>query len=160
MQRRTFESPMDWEYQGTGPVDATSPFTQLARNSTQNSPFSQSSSRLRPRPLTRGQSSHHHLRNRRRRRRTPSRTPRPSRHPRGSRAPRRPRSSPLGYPATRPQPRSAIPPSPHLASPSTTSRCRKSTAVLRLRSLQTARPIPPSLTGWLISTWRPSRRRV
>lgn len=28
---------MDWEYQGTGPVDATSPFTQLARNPTQNS---------------------------------------------------------------------------------------------------------------------------
>lgn len=37
MQRRTFESPMDWEYQGTGPVDATSPFTQLARNPSQSS---------------------------------------------------------------------------------------------------------------------------
>lgn len=30
---------MDWEYQGTGPVDATSPFTHLARNSTQSSPY-------------------------------------------------------------------------------------------------------------------------
>ncbi|SPO07303.1 uncharacterized protein DNG_09997 [Cephalotrichum gorgonifer] len=36
MQRRTFESPMDWEYQGTGPVDVTSPFTQLSRDSTHN----------------------------------------------------------------------------------------------------------------------------
>lgn len=37
MQRRTFESPMEWEYQGTGPVDATSPFSKLSRPSSQNS---------------------------------------------------------------------------------------------------------------------------
>ncbi|PKS12391.1 hypothetical protein jhhlp_000595 [Lomentospora prolificans] len=36
MDRRTYESPMDWEYQGTGPVDVTSPFTQIARNNPKN----------------------------------------------------------------------------------------------------------------------------
>ncbi|CAI4214217.1 unnamed protein product [Parascedosporium putredinis] len=37
MDRRTYESPMDWEYQGTGPVDITSPFTHIARNNPKNS---------------------------------------------------------------------------------------------------------------------------
>lgn len=37
MDRRTYESPMDWEYQGTGPVDVTSPFTQISRNNPKNS---------------------------------------------------------------------------------------------------------------------------
>jgi len=33
MDRRTHEGPMDFEYQnGTGPVDARSPFTQISMN--------------------------------------------------------------------------------------------------------------------------------
>jgi len=31
MNRRTFEGPMDWEYQDQGPVDVSSPFAQLSR---------------------------------------------------------------------------------------------------------------------------------
>ncbi|KAH6603121.1 hypothetical protein Trco_008525 [Trichoderma cornu-damae] len=52
MERRTFEAPMEWEYQNTGPVDLTSPFAQVAKKrsdnlfssplkpSTQSNPFS------------------------------------------------------------------------------------------------------------------------
>ncbi|KAI1343549.1 Di-sulfide bridge nucleocytoplasmic transport domain-containing protein [Xylariaceae sp. FL0016] len=31
MDRRTYETPMDWEYQGSGPMDPTSPFAQSTR---------------------------------------------------------------------------------------------------------------------------------
>ncbi|PTB70229.1 hypothetical protein BBK36DRAFT_1173599 [Trichoderma citrinoviride] len=53
MERRTFEAPMEWEYQNSGPVDLTSPFAQVAKkrsenlfnsslkpSTTQNTPFS------------------------------------------------------------------------------------------------------------------------
>ncbi|PHH49615.1 hypothetical protein CFIMG_003708RA [Ceratocystis fimbriata CBS 114723] len=36
MDRRTFEGPMDWEYHGTGPLDASSPFTKHVTNSNNN----------------------------------------------------------------------------------------------------------------------------
>ncbi|KAF9872171.1 hypothetical protein CkaCkLH20_10263 [Colletotrichum karsti] len=36
MDRRTYESPMEWEYQDRGPLDATSPFSQVAKSSNQN----------------------------------------------------------------------------------------------------------------------------
>ncbi|KAI9163723.1 Nucleus export protein BRL1 [Paramyrothecium foliicola] len=36
MERRTFESPMDWEYQDRGPVDPTSPFTHAGRTGSQS----------------------------------------------------------------------------------------------------------------------------
>ncbi|OHE93375.1 Di-sulfide bridge nucleocytoplasmic transport domain-containing protein [Colletotrichum orchidophilum] len=36
MDRRTYESPMEWEYQDRGPLDATSPFSHIAKSSTQN----------------------------------------------------------------------------------------------------------------------------
>ncbi|KAM0425003.1 hypothetical protein ACHAPT_009804 [Fusarium lateritium] len=36
MDRRTFEGPMDWEYQDSGPFDPTSPFTHAAKNNSQN----------------------------------------------------------------------------------------------------------------------------
>lgn len=32
MDRRTYEGPMDWEYQTRGPIDPTSPFAQAAQN--------------------------------------------------------------------------------------------------------------------------------
>ncbi|KAF4119451.1 Di-sulfide bridge nucleocytoplasmic transport domain [Geosmithia morbida] len=32
MDRRTYEGPMDWEYQNKGPIDPTSPFAQAAQN--------------------------------------------------------------------------------------------------------------------------------
>ncbi|OIW30480.1 hypothetical protein CONLIGDRAFT_280070 [Coniochaeta ligniaria NRRL 30616] len=31
MSRRTFEGPMDWEYQSTGPIDMSSPFAKVAQ---------------------------------------------------------------------------------------------------------------------------------
>ncbi|RDA90319.1 hypothetical protein CP533_0390 [Ophiocordyceps camponoti-saundersi (nom. inval.)] len=36
MDSRTFEGPMDWEYQGRGPLDPTSPFSHAARNAQRN----------------------------------------------------------------------------------------------------------------------------
>ncbi|KAL2875116.1 hypothetical protein SGCOL_009688 [Colletotrichum sp. CLE4] len=36
MDRRTYESPMEWEYQDRGPLDATSPFSHVAKSSNQN----------------------------------------------------------------------------------------------------------------------------
>ncbi|CAM1501538.1 Fc.00g035220.m01.CDS01 [Cosmosporella sp. VM-42] len=36
MDRRTFEGPMDWEYQDSGPFDPTSPFTHAAKSGSQN----------------------------------------------------------------------------------------------------------------------------
>ncbi|KAG6009571.1 hypothetical protein E4U21_001938 [Claviceps maximensis] len=42
MEARTFESPMDWEYQDKGPLDPTSPFAQAAKHAQRNkleSPF-------------------------------------------------------------------------------------------------------------------------
>ncbi|KAL6900103.1 Di-sulfide bridge nucleocytoplasmic transport domain-containing protein [Trichoderma evansii] len=36
MERRTFEAPMEWEYQNTGPVDLTSPFAQVAKKRSDN----------------------------------------------------------------------------------------------------------------------------
>ncbi|TEA10633.1 Nucleus export protein brr6 [Colletotrichum sidae] len=36
MDRRTFESPMEWEYEAEGPLDATSPFSQVAKGNTKN----------------------------------------------------------------------------------------------------------------------------
>ncbi|ETS74840.1 hypothetical protein PFICI_13324 [Pestalotiopsis fici W106-1] len=39
MERRTFESPMDWEYQNSGPLDPTSPFVQTAQRAQNNNAF-------------------------------------------------------------------------------------------------------------------------
>ncbi|KAI5463933.1 Di-sulfide bridge nucleocytoplasmic transport domain-containing protein [Mariannaea sp. PMI_226] len=39
MDRRTYEGPMDWEYQGTGALDPTSPFTHATKNGQQNRMF-------------------------------------------------------------------------------------------------------------------------
>jgi hypothetical protein len=39
MERRTFESPMDWEYQNQGPMDPTSPFVQSAQKAQNNSVY-------------------------------------------------------------------------------------------------------------------------
>ncbi|KAL5614278.1 hypothetical protein BROUX41_004388 [Berkeleyomyces rouxiae] len=36
MDRRTFEGPMDWEYHGTGPLDASSPFAKHVKGFTAN----------------------------------------------------------------------------------------------------------------------------
>ncbi|KAM0472251.1 hypothetical protein ACHAPX_008933 [Trichoderma viride] len=36
MDRRTFEAPMEWEYQNTGPIDLTSPFAQVAKKRSDN----------------------------------------------------------------------------------------------------------------------------
>lgn len=36
MESRTFEGPMDWEYQDRGPLDPTSPFAQAAHNASRN----------------------------------------------------------------------------------------------------------------------------
>ncbi|KAL7930429.1 Di-sulfide bridge nucleocytoplasmic transport domain-containing protein [Trichoderma chlorosporum] len=36
MERRTFEAPMEWEYQNSGPVDLTSPFAQVAKKRSDN----------------------------------------------------------------------------------------------------------------------------
>ena len=33
MNRRTFEGPMEWEYQNQGPVDISSPFAQISQKS-------------------------------------------------------------------------------------------------------------------------------
>ncbi|KAI0476280.1 Di-sulfide bridge nucleocytoplasmic transport domain-containing protein [Xylariaceae sp. FL0804] len=43
MERRTFESPMDWEYQNGGPLDPSSPFVQSTRPNQPRNPFSSSS---------------------------------------------------------------------------------------------------------------------
>ncbi|KAJ3526004.1 hypothetical protein NM208_g11395 [Fusarium decemcellulare] len=51
MDRRTFEGPMDWEYQDSGPFDPTSPFTHAAKSNSQNvfgSPSKSASSRPNP----------------------------------------------------------------------------------------------------------------
>jgi hypothetical protein len=37
MDRRTYEGPMDWEYQNSGPLDPTSPFAHAAKSNSQNS---------------------------------------------------------------------------------------------------------------------------
>ncbi|KAH6697356.1 Di-sulfide bridge nucleocytoplasmic transport domain-containing protein [Plectosphaerella plurivora] len=39
MDRRTYEGPMDWEYQDKGPLDASSPFTQVGRGPGSQSAF-------------------------------------------------------------------------------------------------------------------------
>ncbi|KAF5590646.1 nucleus export BRL1 [Fusarium subglutinans] len=39
MDRRTYEGPMDWEYQNSGPFDPTSPFTHAAKSNPQNGKF-------------------------------------------------------------------------------------------------------------------------
>ncbi|KLP08423.1 uncharacterized protein FFB20_15424 [Fusarium fujikuroi] len=39
MDRRTYEGPMDWEYQNSGPFDPTSPFTHAAKSNSQNGKF-------------------------------------------------------------------------------------------------------------------------
>ncbi|KAI1212087.1 Di-sulfide bridge nucleocytoplasmic transport domain-containing protein [Annulohypoxylon truncatum] len=39
MERRTFESPMEWEYQNQGPVDPSSPFAQSTKQMQANSVF-------------------------------------------------------------------------------------------------------------------------
>lgn len=36
MDRRTYEGPMDWEYQDSGPFDPTSPFTHAVKSNSQN----------------------------------------------------------------------------------------------------------------------------
>ena len=38
MNRRTFEGPMEWEYQDQGPVDLSSPFAKLSQSQTRESP--------------------------------------------------------------------------------------------------------------------------
>lgn len=37
MEARSYEGPMDWEYQDKGPLDPTSPFAQAAKNIQRNS---------------------------------------------------------------------------------------------------------------------------
>ncbi|KAG6004021.1 hypothetical protein E4U43_000809 [Claviceps pusilla] len=57
MEARTFESPMDWEYQDRGPLDPTSPFAQAAKHAQRNkleSSFSTPSRK--PNPFARLQS--------------------------------------------------------------------------------------------------------
>ncbi|KAI0521723.1 hypothetical protein F5B22DRAFT_596002 [Xylaria bambusicola] len=44
MDRRTYESPMDWEYQNTAPMDPSSPFAQSTRPAPERNPFGGSSS--------------------------------------------------------------------------------------------------------------------
>ncbi|KAF4949109.1 hypothetical protein FGADI_9113 [Fusarium gaditjirri] len=39
MDRRTYEGPMDWEYQNSGPFDPTSPFTHAAKSNPHNGKF-------------------------------------------------------------------------------------------------------------------------
>ncbi|KAG5981735.1 hypothetical protein E4U55_002607 [Claviceps digitariae] len=58
MEARTFESPMDWEYQDRGPLDPTSPFAQAAKHAQRNkleSSFSTPSRK--PNPFARLQSA-------------------------------------------------------------------------------------------------------
>ncbi|KAI1493619.1 Di-sulfide bridge nucleocytoplasmic transport domain-containing protein [Biscogniauxia mediterranea] len=42
MERRTYESPMDWEYQTHGPMDPSSPFVQSARQAQSKNTFGSS----------------------------------------------------------------------------------------------------------------------
>ncbi|KAJ4083111.1 hypothetical protein NW760_014788 [Fusarium oxysporum] len=51
MDRRTYEGPMDWEYQNSGPFDPTSPFTHAAKSNSQNVFGSPSKSSSRPNPF-------------------------------------------------------------------------------------------------------------
>ncbi|KAH7185234.1 Di-sulfide bridge nucleocytoplasmic transport domain-containing protein [Fusarium flagelliforme] len=51
MDRRTYEGPMDWEYQDSGPFDPTSPFTHAAKSNSQNVFSSPSKPSLRPNPF-------------------------------------------------------------------------------------------------------------
>ncbi|SPJ73489.1 uncharacterized protein FTOL_03219 [Fusarium torulosum] len=51
MDRRTYEGPMDWEYQDSGPFDPTSPFTHAAKSNSQNGFASPSKPSLRPNPF-------------------------------------------------------------------------------------------------------------
>ncbi|KAF7560446.1 hypothetical protein G7046_g3690 [Stylonectria norvegica] len=51
MDRRTYESPMDWEYQDSGPFDPTSPFTHAAKNGPHNVFGSPSKGFARPNPF-------------------------------------------------------------------------------------------------------------
>ncbi|KAL6917436.1 hypothetical protein FSHL1_008867 [Fusarium sambucinum] len=51
MDRRTYESPMDWEYQDSGPFDPTSPFTHAAKSNSQDVFPSPSKSSLKPNPF-------------------------------------------------------------------------------------------------------------
>ncbi|KAI1422746.1 hypothetical protein F5Y12DRAFT_761583 [Xylaria sp. FL1777] len=44
MDRRTHESPMDWEYQNAAPMDPSSPFAQSTRQAQNRNPFGGSSS--------------------------------------------------------------------------------------------------------------------
>ncbi|KAL7816000.1 Di-sulfide bridge nucleocytoplasmic transport domain-containing protein [Trichoderma aethiopicum] len=51
MERRTFEAPMEWEYQNSGPVDLTSPFAQVAKKRSENlfnSPLKSSTTQTTP----------------------------------------------------------------------------------------------------------------
>ncbi|QUC21274.1 uncharacterized protein UV8b_05517 [Ustilaginoidea virens] len=58
MDARTYEGPMDWEYQDKGPLDPTSPFAQAARNAPRNSHASPFTSAARsPNPFARFQST-------------------------------------------------------------------------------------------------------
>ncbi|KAJ4253284.1 hypothetical protein NW762_010439 [Fusarium torreyae] len=50
MDRRTYEGPMDWEYQDSGPFDPTSPFTHAAKSNSQNV-FGSPSKSTRPNPF-------------------------------------------------------------------------------------------------------------
>ncbi|KAI0010782.1 Di-sulfide bridge nucleocytoplasmic transport domain-containing protein [Xylariaceae sp. FL0662B] len=43
MDRRTYESPMDWEYQNHGPMDPSSPFVQSTRHAQEKNSFGSSS---------------------------------------------------------------------------------------------------------------------
>ncbi|KAI0153107.1 hypothetical protein GGR57DRAFT_468877 [Xylariaceae sp. FL1272] len=43
MDRRTFESPMDWEYQNEGPMDPSSPFVQSTKRAQERNAFGGSS---------------------------------------------------------------------------------------------------------------------
>ncbi|KAH7126191.1 Di-sulfide bridge nucleocytoplasmic transport domain-containing protein [Dactylonectria macrodidyma] len=51
MDRRTYEGHMDWEYQGSGALDPTSPFTHAAKGSSQNVFATPSKSLSRPNPF-------------------------------------------------------------------------------------------------------------
>ncbi|KAI5924627.1 Di-sulfide bridge nucleocytoplasmic transport domain-containing protein [Camillea tinctor] len=42
MERRTYEAPMDWEYQSNGPMDPSSPFVQSARQAQNKNTFGSS----------------------------------------------------------------------------------------------------------------------
>ncbi|KAK7428079.1 hypothetical protein QQZ08_005318 [Neonectria magnoliae] len=51
MDRRTYEGHMDWEYQGSGALDPTSPFTHVAESGSRNVFGSPSKPLLRPNPF-------------------------------------------------------------------------------------------------------------